>query len=130
MEEGWTIVELVVVVVIISVLAMLGFTQYNRMIEKGRTAEAKAVLGLIRSAEHAYRQQYGNFTSVLELLGVENLVTSCASTHFYSYNVAIDKGVATRCTTGAGGKYPDAPGVYSITMNHDLGEMSGDAPYY
>jgi Tfp pilus assembly protein PilE len=128
LKKGWTLVELVVVVIFIAVLAMLGMIQYNRMIEKGRTAEARAVLSLIRSAEHAYKQQYGNFTSVLELLGVENLVTSCASTHFYYYRVAIDKGVATRCTVS--GKYPNAAGAYSITITHDLGDIGGDAPYY
>ncbi|MCK9604267.1 MAG: prepilin-type N-terminal cleavage/methylation domain-containing protein [Candidatus Omnitrophica bacterium] len=122
-----TIIELVVVVILIALLATIGFVQYNKMVEKGRTAEAKAVLGLIRSAQHGYKQQYGAYTSVLDRLGIESLVTSCTSTHYYSYGLDNVLATATRCT--ASGKTPDAP-VYSITLDYDTGVISGDATYY
>jgi prepilin-type N-terminal cleavage/methylation domain-containing protein len=41
-KKGFTLLELIVVIVIIGVLATLGLTQYASMVERGRSAEAKA----------------------------------------------------------------------------------------
>ena len=62
-RKGFTLLELVVVVIILGILATLGFTQYTKMVEKGRTAEAKMILGQIRTAQVAYNQQFGGFTT-------------------------------------------------------------------
>ena len=49
MKKGFTLLELVVVIIIIGILATLGFAQYTRMMERARGAEGRSVLGAIRT---------------------------------------------------------------------------------
>lgn len=127
MRKGFTLLELVVVVIILGILATLGFTQYTKMVEKGRTAEAKMILGQIRTAQVAYNQQYGGYISVLANLAVE-APSACAATHYFSYSVSNTTGTATRCTTG--GKAPDGGTAYTLTLAYGTGTFGGSAGYY
>lgn len=53
-RTGFTMIELLVVIVIVSVLATLGVTQYTRVIEHSRQAEAVTILDQIRGAQLRY----------------------------------------------------------------------------
>jgi len=52
--KGFTVIELVIVVVILSILAAVGLVQYSNVTEKARSAEAYAVLADIAAAETSY----------------------------------------------------------------------------
>lgn len=56
---GFTLMELVVVIVIIGILATLAFTQYGPYKERVFDKEAIANLKLIQAAEKIYRMEYG-----------------------------------------------------------------------
>jgi len=131
MNKAFTLLELIVVIIIIGVLATLGVTQYGRMVEKARGAEAKAILGDIRYLAYAYRLANGTvlgFAAVNANIGtgVDQIPSACAGTHYFSYGVSpSDPSVtitATRCT--AGGKTPQglAPaGTLVLTSNVTTG---------
>ena len=127
MKKGFTLLELIIVIIIIGVLATLGFTQYTKVIEKGRTAEAKAILGSIRTAQQAYYLEWGAYTGAIGDLSID-APTACATTHYYSYSVASSTASATRCT--ASGKTPNATGGYGVTLNYANGTWGGTAGYY
>ena len=127
MKKGFTLLELIVVIIIIGILATLGFTQYTKVIEKGRTAEAKAILGQMRTAQEAYMLEYGSRTAIIGNLSVE-VPTSCVSTHYFSYSTDATTGTATRCTVG--GKTPNATASYTITLTYSTGVWGGTAGYY
>ncbi|MCM8780686.1 MAG: prepilin-type N-terminal cleavage/methylation domain-containing protein [Candidatus Omnitrophica bacterium] len=127
MKKGFTLLELIVVIIIIGVLATLGFTQYTRVVEKGRTAEAKTILGQLRTAEVAYYQENGSYTTIANL-PVE-APTACTTTHYFSYSCAAATGTctATRCT--AGGKTPQSTLAYIIALDI-TGNWGGTPGYY
>jgi type IV pilus assembly protein PilA len=129
MKRGFTLLELVVVIIIIGILATLGFTQYGKVIEKGRIEEARMVLGAIRSAQEAYRQEYGSYTTTASNLQV-SFPSSCTATHYFSYSVANGTYAnATRCESS--GKQPDIASAYSVTLEYASGNFSGtNAGYY
>jgi type IV pilus assembly protein PilA len=58
-NEGFTLVELMVVVAIIGVLATLAVPQYQRFTAKARQSEAKIALGAMRTAIESYRPENG-----------------------------------------------------------------------
>ncbi|MCX5701416.1 MAG: prepilin-type N-terminal cleavage/methylation domain-containing protein [Candidatus Omnitrophica bacterium] len=130
MKRGFTLLELVVVIIIIGILATLGFTQYGKVIEKGRIAEARMVLGAIRSAQEAYKQEYGAYNATAGNLQV-SFPTACTTTHYFSYSVTDNTlGNATRCT--ASGKKPDVAGAssYYVTLEYASGNFSGNVTGY
>ena len=47
--KGFTLLELIIVIIIVGVLATLGFTQYGAMIEKSRGGEARQTISTLRS---------------------------------------------------------------------------------
>ena len=127
-KKGFTLLELIVVIIIIGILATLGFTQYTKVIERGRTAEAKALLGQMRTAQEAYKLENGAYTATIGNLSVE-VPTACVATHYFSYSTDATTGTATRCGTGTG-KTPGSATAYTITLNYATGVWGGTAGYY
>jgi len=60
-KKGFTLLELMVVLIILGVLVSLGMPQYMAAVEKSRTAEAVGILGAIRGAELRYFSAHGTY---------------------------------------------------------------------
>jgi len=126
-KRGFTLIELVVVIIIVGILATLGLTQYTKVVERGRSAEAKSILGSLRSAEVAYKLDHTTYAAVADL-PIE-APAACATTHFFSYSCATATGLCTAARCTAGGKTPDVTTTYNITLDI-TGTWGGTAGYY
>jgi prepilin-type N-terminal cleavage/methylation domain-containing protein len=60
-RAGFTLVELMIVVVIVGALAALGVVGYRRWVGNARTTEAIAMLGEMSSKEQSYRMEMGTY---------------------------------------------------------------------
>lgn len=68
---GFTLLELLMVVIIIAILAAIALPQYLRVAERSRASEALTVLAAIRSSELRYRADKTVYTGVLGELDID-----------------------------------------------------------
>lgn len=126
MKKGFTLVELIIVIIVVGILASVGMTQYTKVVEKGRAAEARMILGTLRSAEIAENIENGAYLAVAGL-GVA-APTACATTHFFSYACDAGSGTCTATRCIAGGKTPQSSTAYTKALSV-AGSWTGTAGY-
>src|SRR4030042_2113984 len=130
MKRGFTLLELIIVIIIVGVLATLGFVQYTSMIEKGRKAEARSILGTLRQLEVVNYQETGAYAAIGTLsTGVPT--GASANTHYFVYACNAGTGSCTADRCNAGGKAPDcvAPNCTDYTITLDVnGVFTGTGP--
>ena len=63
-NEGFTITELMIAVVIIGVLATLAIPSFTSYIYKARVTEASTFLGQIKQRQESYRSEFGQYCAV------------------------------------------------------------------
>lgn len=68
---GFTLVELLVVVLIIGILASVALPQYEKAVEKSRVAEALTFFNTLEKAEKSYQLATGRYTRNLDRLDID-----------------------------------------------------------
>ncbi len=101
--KGFTLLELLMVVIIVGVLASLALPQYAGFVEKARAAEATATIGAIKNAQALYKLENGNYSSVLADLGMGSVPTS-GDAQYWTYGTAGTAGTSYTITATRSGK--------------------------
>ncbi len=123
------IVSIGILIVIISILGKASANDRERMVEIGRSAEARMILSEIRIAQETYKQENGYYATSITDLPIP-APESCTTTYYFSYSADGSKGTATRCSTFANGKSPGAGTAYTITLTYSNGVWGGTNGYY
>jgi len=63
-KSGFTLIELMIVVVILGVLAAVAVMSYRIYIQRARTSEAAGLLANIKAAQESYRSEFGMYCNV------------------------------------------------------------------
>ena len=100
--KGFTLVELVIVIVIVGILSVVAVPVYKGYTKKAMATEGKALLGAVNTSQKVYFAEWGNFAAS----AVSTVLDVNASTnkYFTTYTIgnATNAGY-TVTTAGTGG---------------------------
>ncbi len=71
MKKGFTLIEILIVIIIVSTLAALAAPQYLKVIERFRVLEATSTIMEIRKAQERYKLRKGQYTQNFSELDLE-----------------------------------------------------------
>lgn len=119
-RQGFTLVELAVVIVIIGVLASFGVPKFMQSVERSKAAESFNFLSALRSAQERYQSKEGTYTTTWGSLDIQ-WKTSAGVPVFQYFSIGSDfvadasSWGATLTRTGSAGNY----GAYTVSYSSD-----------
>jgi type IV pilus assembly protein PilA len=90
-DKGFTLVELLVVIIIIGILAAIALPHFLNQTAKAKQSEAKQSMGVVNKAQNAYRQENQSFASTFNILAIGSVTDGAAAgtgtTVNYAYTI-------------------------------------------
>jgi type IV pilus assembly protein PilE len=120
-RKGFTIIEILIVIITMTILAGVAVPAYQGAVEKSRKAEAFRTLAAIRDSEIRYQAMNGTFAGSLSSLDFDPNATQGGQNRFFTYSVtsANNSGFVASAQRVGGASY-----VVQINQNGVIGETS------
>ncbi len=99
--KGFTLVELVIVIVIVGILSVVAVPVYKGYTKKAMATEGKALLGAINTSQKVYFAEWANFVGPTQSAVLD--VDARTNKYFTTYTLSSTGAAFTASTIGANG---------------------------
>ena len=113
---GFTLIELMIVVVVLTLLAAIAIPSYSNQIRKSRRSEAKSALMDLAGREERYMATNGVYTGTASALGYSGTFPQTIGSGYYSISVAAGiSGTGSYTATAPTATAAGVPASYTVT---------------
>ena len=121
-KGGFTLIELMIVVIIVGVLAAAAVPIYTSYVKRAYVTEAEASLGAIRTAQIAYKAETGGFAADRGELDMTD--ADFVHNRYFSGACFTTTSLVARCDGDAGTAFNATTGDIDIQMDLTTGAVS------
>jgi len=118
-KKGFTLIELMTVVIIVGVLAAVAVPLYRAQVKKAIASEGAALVGSVRSAQRIYYAENDSYTDDMDDLNLE----SFDNKYFDVGDVTLTDVTATTFTATAAGREDSAADGISVSID-EVGDIT------
>lgn len=116
-QQGFTLIELMVVVAIVGILAAIAYPSYQDSVRKGRRSDALNALASVQLEQEKWRANHTTYTSTLGSGGLE--LSSTSPENYYSLSL----GQTLNTTTCVLADSP-SPSAYAVKATGQNGQQN------
>jgi len=127
-KKGFTLLEVLIVVIIIGILAAISLPQYTATIEKSRSGEASVNVGSLRAAVDRYWYQNGSCPASLDILDIDN--PNNVTNKLYTYTITDNGTTASTRSYTVTGTRTSGGNTYTVTWtqtDNNTGKLTRSA---
>lgn len=121
-RSGFTLIEVLIVVIILGILASIAVPQYASSIEKAKTGEAKTNLGSILTGEKLYFLENETYIDLADIAAINSNLDVDISGKYFTYAVS---GASTSAFLGTATRSGGPYSTQTITMDQ-TGSIGGN----